>query len=107
MADIVLINDPRFEVSFWGLDYAARRPRRGRLRQARRLVEAGGFALRLLWQVPEWRLRQVYRRRLAHLWHHRREPLVLRVYAIKCAMHYHAHRLVEALQQRGGRLNTY
>jgi hypothetical protein len=46
----------------------------------------------------------VYRQRLAHLWRHRREPAVLRVYAIKCAMHYHAHRLVEALQQRGGSL---
>jgi hypothetical protein len=40
--------------------------------------------------------------------HHRREPAVRRVYAIKCAMHYHAHRLVEALQQRGGSLlNTF
>jgi hypothetical protein len=33
---------------------------------------------------------------------------LLRVYAIKCAMHYQAHRLVEALQQRGGSLlNTF
>ena len=88
--------------------YAAHHPWRRRLRQARRLLEAGGLALRLLWQVPEWRLRRVYRQRLAHLWHHRREPAVLRVYAIKCAMHYHAHRLVEALQQRGGSLlNTF
>jgi hypothetical protein len=71
-------------------------------------VEASGLALRLLLQVPEWRLRRVYRRRLANLWHHRQEPAVLRVYAIKCAMHYHAHRLVEALQQRGGSLlNTF
>jgi radical SAM superfamily enzyme YgiQ (UPF0313 family) len=88
--------------------YAAHHPWRRRARQARRLAEAGGLSLRLLWQVPEWRLRRVYRRRLAHLWHHRREPAVLRVYAIKCAMHYHAHRLVEALQQRGGSLlNTF
>ena len=33
---------------------------------------------------------------------------VLRIYAIKCAMHYHAQRLIEALQQRrSGLLNTF
>jgi radical SAM superfamily enzyme YgiQ (UPF0313 family) len=88
--------------------YAAHHPWRRRVRQARRLLEAGGLALRLLWQVPEWRLRRVYRRRLARVWRYRREPSVLRIYALKCAMHYHAHRLVEALQQRGvGLLNTF
>ena len=77
-------------------------------RQLRRLVEAAGLSIRVLWQVPEKRLRRVYRSRLAHLVRRRPDPTVLRIYAIKCAMHYHVHRLIEALQRRGASvLNTF
>ena len=38
----------------------------------------------------------------------RDDPAVLRVYAIKCAMHYHVHRLIDALQRRTTSvLNTF
>ncbi len=88
--------------------YAEHRPWRRRARQARQLLEAAGLALRLLWRVPEKRLRRIYRQRLLHLLHRRADPAVLRVYAIKCAMHYHVHRMVEALQRRGSALiNTF
>ena len=71
---------------------------------ARRLFEAIGLVLRLLWQVPEKRLRRVYWQRFTNLLRCRPDPSVMRVYAIKCAMHYHAHRLVETLQRRGSGL---
>jgi len=90
------------------LHFAERHPWKRRARQLRRLVEAVGLALRLLSQLPEKHLRQIYRRRFVRALHRRRDPTVMRVYAIKCAMHYHAHRLVQALQQRGSRLlNTF
>jgi len=90
------------------IGYAARHPWRRRGRQARQLLEAAGLALRLLWQVPERGLRRIYRRRLWRVWQRRADPAVLRIYAIKCAMHYHVHRLVEALHSGGGRLiNTF
>ena len=64
--------------------------------------------MRLQWRVPEKRLRGIYRQRLARLLRHRADPTVLRVYAIKCAMHYHVHRMVEGLRQRRGPLvNTF
>jgi hypothetical protein len=88
--------------------YAERHPWRRQARQARRLFEATWLVLRLLWQVPEKRLRRVYRRRLTNLLRCRPDPSVMRVYAIKCAMHYHAHRLVESLQRHGSALlNTF
>ena len=49
-----------------------------------------------------------FRSRLAHLVRRRPDPTVLRIYAIKCAMHYHVHRLIEALQRRSASvLNTF
>jgi radical SAM superfamily enzyme YgiQ (UPF0313 family) len=91
----------------WRL-YAAGHPWRRRRRRARLLLEAAGLAVRLQWRVPDKRLRGIYRQRLARLLRHRADPTVLRVYAIKCAMHYHVHRMVEGLQQRGGPLvNTF
>jgi radical SAM superfamily enzyme YgiQ (UPF0313 family) len=90
------------------LGYAAHHPWRRRRRQARLLLEAGGLAARLLWRVPEQGLRRIYRRRLLRVLRRRADPAVLRIYAIKCAMHYHVHRMVELLQSRGGGLiNTF
>lgn len=90
------------------LRYAESHPWRRRARQLRRLLEATGLAIRVLSRVPEQRLRRVYRMRLAHLLHRRPDPSVLRIYAIKCAMHYHVHRLIDALQRRSTSvLNTF
>jgi hypothetical protein len=88
--------------------YAERHPWRRLARQARQLLEAAGLVLRVLLQVPEKRLRRIYRKRLTHLLRHRTDPAVWRVYAIKCAMHYHTHRLIDALQRRSlSVLNTF
>jgi radical SAM superfamily enzyme YgiQ (UPF0313 family) len=88
--------------------FAECHPWQRRSRELRRFVEAAGLMLRLLSQVPEKQLRRIYRARFRHLLFCRPDPSVLRVYAIKCAMHYHAQRLVESLQQRrSGLLNTF
>lgn len=90
------------------LGYAAHHPWRRRRRQTRLLLEVTGLTARLLWRVPERGLRQIYRRRLWRALRQRADPAVLRVYAIKCAMHYHVHRMLEALQSRGGvPINTF
>ena len=88
--------------------FAEQHPWQRRSQELRRFIEAVGLMLRLLAQVPEKRLRQIYRSRFTHVLRRRPDPSVLRIYAIKCAMHYHAQRLVEALQQRrSGLLNTF
>ena len=43
----------------------------------------------LMREVPEAALRREYRQRLARLLKQRRDPVVLFVYLVKCAMHYH------------------
>jgi hypothetical protein len=60
-----------------------------------------------MWRVRERQLRQVYRQRLWRALVLRRDPIVVRIYAMKCAMHYHVHRLVGALRHQGGMLNTF
>jgi hypothetical protein len=52
-------------------------------------------------KVPEAALRREYTRRLWQLLKARPEPHILRIYAIRCAMHYHFLALAEKLA--GGR----
>ena len=86
--------------------YARAHPWRRRGYQLQLLAQAAGVALRLMWRVPDPTLRRTYRQRLRQVWRRRGDPVVLRIYAVKCAMHYHVHRLVQ--QQRSGTLvNTY
>lgn len=88
--------------------YSRYHPWRRHVRHARRVVEALWLILRLLCQVPEKRLRRIYWQRFTALLRQRPDPSVMRIYAIKCAVHYHTHRLVEMLRQRGaGSLNTF
>jgi hypothetical protein len=47
--------------------------------------------------VPDAALRREYRRRLMRVAWRRREPEVIQSYAIKCAMHFHAHRMVQEM----------
>ena len=86
--------------------YARAHPWRRRAYHLQLLAQAAGVALRLMLRVPERSLRRAYRQRLWRVLRRRGDPVVLRIYAVKCAMHYHVHRLV--LQQRSGALvNTY
>jgi radical SAM superfamily enzyme YgiQ (UPF0313 family) len=85
--------------------YAARRRWRRWCNDLLLLIEANVVALRLLLSIPERALRRAYWSRLRRLWRQRPEPAVLRIYAVKCAMHYHVHRLTERLGTSV--INTY
>ncbi|MGV1838057.1 DUF4070 domain-containing protein [Rhizobium rhizogenes] len=94
-------------------------PERTRLRHLRRhplrLValnvmwasEAIGIFTRLMRRVPEADLRNIYRQRLWKLLLRRRSPVVLQIYAIKCAMHYHAHLMVQQMRTGGDIVNSF
>jgi radical SAM superfamily enzyme YgiQ (UPF0313 family) len=88
--------------------YARRHPWRRRARHALFWAQTAGLLARLQLRVPDAGLRGEYRRRFWKLLRRRRDPAVLRVYAIKCAMHYHTHRLVQALSAPDRAIiNTY
>lgn len=70
-------------------------------------MEAVGIFVRLMRGVKEADLRAVYRRRLLNLLRHRRSPIILQIYAIKCAMHYHAHIMVQQMRTGGGIVNSF
>ena len=80
--------------------------RRGRHLQF--TLQALGIIVRLMMRVPDGALRDVYRRQFWRLLRTRRNPAVLRVYAIKCAIHFHMHEFVRLLVARDRPLlNTY
>ncbi len=84
--------------------YSLRRLRIG----ATDLVSAVVLMLRLLRASPESRLRREYVRRLFRFIRHRRDPGLLLIFAIKCAMHYHHHTMArEMATGRGPIVNIF
>jgi radical SAM superfamily enzyme YgiQ (UPF0313 family) len=77
--------------------YWRRHPWQGLKARAAYLVRAAVLYARLMGAVPEARLRREYRRRLARLLQVRRDPAVVVLYLIKCAMHYHHYTLARQL----------
>jgi radical SAM superfamily enzyme YgiQ (UPF0313 family) len=79
----------------------ARYWKRHRLRQLRTealwLAQSVGLIARLLRNVPEADLRREYRKRLWRFLKVRRDPGILLIFAIQCAMHYHAHTMVRQM----------
>ncbi len=61
--------------------------------KARYFLLAWGLLARLMWTVPHPHLRKEYRRRVLRLLRVNRDPSVLFVYVIKCAMHFHHYTL--------------
>ena len=59
--------------------------------KGRFLIEALGLLARLSRRVRDPQLRREYLRRVWGLAKVRRDPAVLWIYVLKCAMHYHAH----------------
>jgi radical SAM superfamily enzyme YgiQ (UPF0313 family) len=57
------------------------------------LLRGAALWARLMWRVPERALRREYRRRISRLLLVRRDPTLLLIYVIKCAMHYHHYRM--------------
>ena len=85
----------------WGgarRDYLRRYPlRRARL-NARLVAESLGIFIMLMRGVPDPALRREYRRRLLRIVLRRPAPAIVQLYAIKCAMHFHIHTMVQQMQ---------
>ncbi len=58
------------------------------------LIQAGAILLGLLRRVPEVELSCQYRDRMWRALKRRRDPILLRIYALKCAVHYHMHVMI-------------
>ncbi|MBB5574742.1 B12-binding domain-containing radical SAM protein [Rhizobium paranaense] len=94
-------------------------PERTRLRHLRRhplrlialnltwAFEAAGIFTRLMRRVQDPELRNIYRQRFWKLLLRRRSPVILQIYAIKCAMHYHAHKMVQQMRSGGDIVNSF
>ena len=63
------------------------------------LMQAIGLLTRLAVVVPEPALRREYLRRVWRLLKVRRDPEVLWIYVLKCAMHYHAHTMARRMTE--------
>jgi radical SAM superfamily enzyme YgiQ (UPF0313 family) len=95
-----LFLDPRFRITQARTRYLRHHPLRWLACNALLLAEAAAIFVLLMRGVPDRVLRREYRRRLMRLVRHRREPQIIQTYAVKCAMHWHAHRMVEELLAR-------
>jgi radical SAM superfamily enzyme YgiQ (UPF0313 family) len=77
-------------------------------KQARSWIEAGVVAARILMRVNDGALRRIYLGRFVGALRSRPDGVLLRLYAIRVAMHFHFHQLTLRLQARdGGLINTY
>jgi radical SAM superfamily enzyme YgiQ (UPF0313 family) len=63
-------------------------------------ILAFGLLARLMWTIPHLSLRKEYLRRIAKLLRVNRDPSVLFVYVIKCAMHFHHYTLSRNMSDR-------
>jgi radical SAM superfamily enzyme YgiQ (UPF0313 family) len=84
--------------------YLGRHPWRRLREEAVSLLQAAGLYTRLMRGVSDAELRREYTRRLWRMAKLRPEPKVLRVFAIRCVMHYHYHILARMLAGRQGPL---
>jgi len=77
-------------------------------KQARSFIEAGVVTARMMLQMRDRRLRRFYLGRVIGALRRRPDGVLLRLYAIRCAMHFHLHALTRQLRTDDGRLiNTY
>ena len=95
-----LFLDRRFQLTQARTRYLRRHPMRWLQLNARLLTEAAAIFVMLMRGIPDVELRREYRRRLVRVVRRRREPQIIQTYAVKCAMHYHAHRMVQELLSR-------
>ena len=88
--------------------YWREHPLVGLKEQARFGILALGLLARLMWTIPQASLRKEYRKRILRLLRVNRDPSVLFVYVIKCAMHYHHYTLSTNMSdKRSTVVNTF
>jgi radical SAM superfamily enzyme YgiQ (UPF0313 family) len=84
-------------------NYTSRHPFKRAAREAYRWIEALVLTVRLMTRVQDYKLRDRYRSQLLNCARLRWDAASVRIYAEKCAMHYHMHHLVTAMQK----MDTY
>lgn len=84
-----------------------RHPRRRAAEGARLLAEAGYVFLSLMRGVADTGLRRAYLGRMWRFLNAAPDPALLQLYAVKCAMHYHAHRMVGQMLGGGPVINSF
>jgi radical SAM superfamily enzyme YgiQ (UPF0313 family) len=89
--------DARLQLGQARMRYMRRHPLRWFKLNARLLSQALGLFVLLMRGVPDPTLRHEYRRRLMRATWRRRDPQMIQDYALKCAMHYHAQRMVQEM----------
>ena len=88
--------------------FAAERPWLRLRKQARSWIEAVVVTARMILQLHDHSLRRLYLGRVIGALRRRPDGVLLRLYAIRCAMHFHLHALTRQLRTQDGRLiNTY
>jgi radical SAM superfamily enzyme YgiQ (UPF0313 family) len=81
--------------------YWKQHPWRGFKAGAAMLVRGMVLFSRLMRRIPDPELRAEYRRRIWKMLKVRREPAVLFIYVVKCAMHYHHYRMTQDMSRAG------
>ena len=90
--------DARLQVGRTRAAYMRRHPLRRLRLNARLLFELAGILALLTWGVPDKALRREYRHWILRVARRRRDnPEIIQSCAIKCAMHYHIHRMIEQM----------
>ena len=88
--------------------YWKKHPWIGFKERSKYLALACGLFARLMWTIPDRELRKEYRKRMLRLLRVNRDPSVLFVYVIKCAMHFHHYTLSNNMSnQRSTVINTF
>jgi radical SAM superfamily enzyme YgiQ (UPF0313 family) len=104
--DLFLRDD--FQFGLPRAKYWRAHPWRGMKSQALNLVRFAGIYWRLMRHVTDKSLKAEYRRRIVGLLKSRRDPAVLFTYAVKCATHYHHHRMAtEMSRQESSVVNSF
>jgi radical SAM superfamily enzyme YgiQ (UPF0313 family) len=99
--------DERIEPERTRLSHMRRHPVRLAMLNLGWIIEAAGIFVRLMRRVEEPDLRRTYRRRMWKLVRQRPSPIVLQIYAIKCAMHFHAHLMIREMRSGRGIVNSF
>jgi radical SAM superfamily enzyme YgiQ (UPF0313 family) len=88
--------------------FAAMHPWTRLWKHARSWIEASIVAARIGLRIHDRTLRKIYFNRICGVLHNRPDGVLLRLYAIRCAMHFHFHELVRQLRANDAPLiNTY
>jgi radical SAM superfamily enzyme YgiQ (UPF0313 family) len=88
--------------------FAATHPWLRLRKQTRSWFELGALAARIMLRLRDSGLRRIYFQRLLGAWRRRPDGILLRLYLLRCAVHFHLYHLANLLQARDRPLiNTY